>query len=122
MPHMKHQIQIIKGAGRGKGLGIPTINGAIPRDFPYKHGIYAGWVYTGNKKYPAAIHFGPRPVFDDPKPSLEAHILEQVSDVADTIEIELLTHIRDIQHFATPQKMLAQIQKDIQRIKQLLDI
>ena len=120
---MKHQTQVIKGKGRGKNLGIPTINAKIPDPFPYKHGIYAGWIYNDTKKYPAAIHFGPRPVFDESDVSLEAHILETIPEsINDSIMIELLHFIRDIKTFSDPAKMVAEIARDVRKITKLLDL
>lgn len=39
---------VIKGKGRGKELGFPTINLAVPENFNLKPGIYACWVKLDN--------------------------------------------------------------------------
>ncbi len=120
---IKFSLNVISGHGRGKKMGIPTINGELLKKKKLPHGIYAGWVYMNAHKLPAAIHVGPRPVFDESDVSIEAHILETVVHlVPKTIELELEKKIRDVQKFATVDDMLSQIEKDVVEIKQFLDI
>lgn len=105
------------GKKRGKKLGIPTINFIIPKKLQLSHGIYAGWVVL-EKKYPAAIHFGPRPQFSENDPSLEAYLLgKSINIVSEKVTLEFVQFIRTVQTFPTVKDMLAQIQKDVAKIK-----
>lgn len=118
---MKRTLRVIKGKGRGKQIGIPTINCEIPRDFRLEQGIYAGWIHFGNKKYPSAIHFGPRPMFGEHDLSLEAYLLEPLEHkVPSSVVLETVSFVREIKSFPTVGEMVAQIEKDIQLISDIL--
>lgn len=120
---MKYRLIVVNGKKRGKKMGVPTINCQVPKNLPYKHGIYAGWIYLDNQKLPAAIHFGPRPVFGEDEISLEAHVLEQVIDVVGKqIELEFSVLVRKVKNFENADEMIKQIKKDIKEIKRLLDV
>lgn len=109
------------GKGRGKKIGIPTLNFEIPKDLTLPHGIYAGWLRMGNKQYKTAIHFGPRPVFKEKDVSLEAYILDkQTFDYEGDLELEFITFIRNVQSFSSVEKMLNQIEKDLGEIRKIL--
>lgn len=118
------RVTLVKGRGRGRQIGVPTYNFRIPSDFSIAYGVYAGWMSVSGKKYPAAIHFGPRPVYEEKQPTLEAHILgKTVPDISHAeTELELVAYIRGVQNFLTPQKMVEQIQKDVIGIKTILKL
>ena len=65
----------IKGKGRGKPMGFPTINLEIPENFKLKNGIYAAKVTIENKTFVAALHYGPVPTFGDLQKSLEVYLI-----------------------------------------------
>ncbi len=105
------------GKGRGKKLGIPTFNFSIPRDLTLPHGVYAGWLITGDKRYQAAIHFGPRPQFTETDPSLETYLLDGVLNSKITDAQVVFTHfIRPIRSFPSVNAMLLQIKQDVRKI------
>ena len=52
-----------KGAGRGKGLGFPTLNVALDPGQDVRHGIYAMRVENGGRSYHAAGYVGTQPHF-----------------------------------------------------------
>lgn len=114
-------VKRIQGKGRGKKLGIPTLNFEIPQHLKLPHGIYAGLLISGNKKYKAAIHFGPRPQFNEPDPSLEAYLLDGSTEhFSNNIQLELVKYIRPIQSFVSVEKMLKRIDVDIKEIAEIL--
>ena len=72
------------------------------------------------QKLPAAIHYGPRPVFHD-EDSFEVHVLDRViTSVPETVEVELIARLRDVQNFASAQELMAQIQIDIKQCRLVL--
>lgn len=104
---------IIRGSGRGKDLGIPTFNlnlHEIPSDVT--RGIYAGSVSIDGLNVPAAMHYGPRPVFQD-SDSFEVHVLGNVNDDLHALDVTLVARLRDVQNFASAEAMLRQIEDDI---------
>ena len=114
--------KIVTGKGRGKKIGVPTINFSIPKNLSLQPGVYAAWLYIKNNRYPTAIHFGQRPVFKEEDMSLEAHIINNniPPEIPDQAEIELLSYIRPIQTFSSVPDMVKQIKKDIEEIKTIL--
>jgi len=111
----------IKGKGRGKKLGIPTFNFKIPNNLKLRHGVYAGWLINEDKKYAAAIHFGPRPQFAETDTSLEAFILDkEIPEITTGATLEFVKFIRKIKLFSSVNHMLKQIEKDVEEIRNFL--
>lgn len=112
---------VISGAGRGKGLGFPTLNMVIPEDLTAEHGIYAGWVWISEEKFQGAFHFGPIPQFADAKPSLEVYLLNtDIEEPPKTVRVELIKRLREIKHFPTVDDMLKQIALDVKECEEVL--
>jgi len=111
----------IPGRGRGKVLGVPTINidlEAVPKDL--SHGIYACYIALSGKKYQGAMHYGPRPVFHDTD-AFEVHIIgETVESVPATATVEIVGYIREIADFESPEALVKRIEKDIHEARGML--
>lgn len=117
--------QKIAGKGRGKKIGVPTINFSIPANLTIKEGIYAAYLTVNRKHYKAALHFGPVPAFKQQEKSLEAFILEDklvpTADLkTEKIKIEFIQYIRPVMNFSSPEKLVAQIELDVQTIQHIL--
>lgn len=125
---MKFTGKVIHGAGRGKGLGFPTLNlflnsgesdsaGVIDLEF----GVYAVWV---SDKLPGVMSYGPRPTFHESQPVAEIFLLETPSSslptYGDTLVVEAMVRLRSIQEFPSPDALIAQIQKDVEFAKNIL--
>jgi riboflavin kinase / FMN adenylyltransferase len=101
---------VIKGEGRAKELGAPTLN--IPLTDSSLSGIYAARVEMKGKTYGAAV-------FADPSRGvLEAHLLDfDPQKSGDTtgaeITVELLAKLRDSEMFQSDDALRAAIAKDI---------
>ncbi len=120
-PIMLKNAKVIPGRGRGKGLGIPTINidlAAVPNSLA--HGIYACRITLTGKKYKGAMHYGPRPVFRDTD-AFEVHIIDEtVENVPDTADIEIIGFIRPVQDFKNSKALVERIQQDITEARGML--
>ncbi len=120
---MVYRTEKIKGKGRGKLLGYPTINLEIPSNFNEEEGIYAGWVWIGIKKYKGAFHFGPVPTFHEKEKSLEVFLIgadERDLKNIDAVEIELVKKTRDVVNFSSQENLIKQIGIDIGEIQRIL--
>lgn len=118
---MKHTCSVIKGQGRGKGVGYPTFNLTIPPKFSLKPGIYACWVWLDNVKYKGALHFGPIPVFNQPTNSLEIFVLDYSSKyLINRLTFTPVKFLRPIQNFPSPQALASQISRDVSRVRKFL--
>ncbi len=113
---------VITGSGRGKAIGTPTINlelSSIPRDV--KEGIYAAFAQIDGKWLHAAVHYGPRPVFNDTK-SFEVYLLDANNPaVPDTLTVQLVERLRDVKNFPSPEALFAQIQQDVLEARGILE-
>ncbi len=118
---MKYRTLLIKGKGRGKKLGFPTVNLQIPTSLNTKHGIYACWVWIGRKRYKGALHFGPIPTYADPQVSLEIFILnfQEVKQVS-SITFELKHYLRPVKQFSSARQLTDQIKNDVKQVESLL--
>ena len=115
----------IKGEGRGHKVGFPTINLAVPSDIVLDDGIYAAWVVISEKTYKGALHYGAIPTFDKKEKTMEVHLLDVTDDNApDTenvdIEIDIVSHIRNVWKFASVEELAIQIDKDVKSVQSLL--
>lgn len=122
---MVFQSKHIKGIGRGKNLGFPTINLTIPEEILLEHGIYAAWIDIGGRAYKGALHFGPVPTFGEKDPQLEVYLLDVTDDnfpnTEDVnIEVDIVERIRDVQMFDEAVDLVEQIAKDVEKVNRIL--
>jgi riboflavin kinase / FMN adenylyltransferase len=110
-----------KGAGRGKGLGFPTVNLSLAPGQEVRHGIYAMRVDCGGRRFHAAGYVGPRPTFGEGPPVLEAHLFDFAGNLyGEEIEVEFIAFLRPDQTFADPQALAAQMREDCDRARAVL--
>lgn len=114
---------VVRGAGRGTGLGFPTINIATPpeRQLP-RDGIYAMRVRIGDELLPAAASLGVRPQFEtNGARVLEAYLIGRADDLyAREVEARFVARLRDEAKFATPDALREQMAKDVEAAKAAL--
>jgi len=106
---------VVHGAKRGRALGFPTINLAIPpeRLLP-RDGIYAMSVRVRDEQVTAAASLGVRPTFGGGDRTLEAYLLDWEGDVyGDRIDAAFVKRLRDELRFASPEELSAQIARDV---------
>lgn len=112
---------VVPGASRGRRIGIPTINvelSIIPKKL--RHGIYACWILWNGKKYPGALHYGPRLVFNDSE-TCEVHVLDAIIDqTPKTVDIEIIARIRDVRNFKSTEALKQAIAADIEATRAIL--
>jgi len=108
------------GAGRGEGLGYPTVNlGGCGQIVP-GDGVYAGWACVAGREFPAAISVGARPTFGDGPATVEAFLIDADGQYYDQkISIRFSRRLRDQIRFADGQALKAQIAKDVQRVREI---
>lgn len=116
---MKLTGKIVHGAGRGKGLGFPTLN--IEGEFlGLDQGVYAVWA-TLDKRYPGAMNYGPQPTFGDTQVRVEVFLLDFDGEVyGKEATVEVVKKIRDTRKFASVDELKAQIEEDVRQVKAVL--
>ena len=115
MAKLKFSAKVVKGAGRGKKLGIPTVNFDPKAAKDLKEGIYVCKVVFPSNHYWGVLHFGPRPTFREKSQSLEAYLFDfDRVRVPKKLDIEIYSYIREVVKFANPGQMVKKIKKDIE--------
>jgi len=113
---------VVHGAKRGRALGFPTINLAVPptRLLP-RDGIYAMSVRVRDQDVAAAASLGVRPTFGGGDRTLEAYLLDWSGEVyGDRIEAAFVKRLRDELRFANAAELSAQIARDIEATRAAL--
>ena len=114
--------QVVHGERRGRSLGFPTINLALPRErlLP-RDGIYAMWAEMGEGRFKAAASLGVRPTFGGGERVLEAFLLDFSGEVyGEEVEGAFVKRLRDEIAFANPAELSAQIAKDVEETRRAL--
>jgi riboflavin kinase/FMN adenylyltransferase len=103
---------VVEGAGRGRGLGIPTANLDVPPNLlvpPY--GIYAG-AALGRR---AAVSIGVNPQYGGRERKVEAFLLDFDEDLyGRRLVVELWQWLRDEAAFESEQALVDQITRDVE--------
>ncbi|MFZ6034795.1 MAG: riboflavin kinase [Patescibacteria group bacterium] len=123
---MRFASRQIKGRGRARTLGFPTINLEIPKDIDLEYGIYGAFLYIDDEKYLGALHYGPSPTFNDEYKSCEIYLIDlKDKDVPHTentrLEFELVRRMRGVIKFDKVDDLVRQIDEDVREIRLLAD-
>ena len=113
-----HRIRgvVTRGAGRGAGLGFPTINLAEVDVLLPAEGVYAGraWIEGHTAAWPAACNIGPNPTFEDVARKVEAHLVGFAGDLyGKRVEIDFLERLRETRKFSGVEELLGQLARDV---------
>ncbi len=114
---------VVTGAGRGRALGFPTANldinaeQALPAD-----GVYATWVYIGDKGYQSVTNIGRRPTFGSNQRTVEVFVLDHQGDLyGRNLKIDIIERLRGEKRFNTPQELAEQVAEDVKRGRAILN-
>lgn len=115
---------VVEGEKRGRSIGFPTANIAVdPAHVLPADGIYAGRVYLNGEGQglPAATYVGTQPTFDGARRTVEPYILDWSGDLyGRSIRVEFLHRIRGDEKFAGVEALVAQMERDVERARELL--
>ena len=114
---------VIRGDGRGRGLGFATANlSPAPRSALPVRGVYAGRAHLDDRSRPAAISVGFNPTFSDARDRvrIEAHLLDFDEDIyGRRLRLDLVRRLRDEERYASIEKLVAQVHRDIAAVRAL---
>lgn len=110
--------EVIKGDGRGKTLGFPTINQRYPQNLtPPKFGVYESEILIGTKTHKGITNIGVRPTFPSDFIISETFIKDFMGDLyGKSLRVCLKSFLRDEKKFSSVEKLKTQVLKDIERI------
>lgn len=115
---------VVHGEGRGRAIGIPTANVDYSKDKVIPaNGIYACWVCVGKEQYRALTNVGINPTFtpDKKTPNVEAYLLDFDRELYEQdIKVEFVQRLRDELKFPSVEALLAQIQLDVRKGREIL--
>lgn len=124
--------EVVRGAGRGRGLGVPTANVRAEGDLFLKTGIYAARASrldptsgAESASWKAAVSVGTNPTFapdgDVPPITVEAYLLDFDGDFYGArLRLRFEARLRDERRFASVDELLAEIKRDVARTREIL--
>lgn len=122
---MKFTGKPIKGKGRGRSLGYPTINLHDLTWVDIDEGVYAAKATIRGVVYKAALHCGSAPTFRDTEKTVELFLLDTPTITVlstEKITVETCEYLRPIKKFASKKELIAQITKDVARTNALITL
>jgi riboflavin kinase/FMN adenylyltransferase len=112
--------EVVHGDERGRKLGFPTAN-IVPDEALAcpGHGIYA-CLADGHA---AAVSIGVRPTFQTGRAELiEAHLLDFAGDLyGRPLRLEFLERLRGERRFQTPESLIEQMHRDVERARESVE-
>ncbi len=128
--------KVVRGAGRGRTIGVPTINLEAPdsRKLLPPDGVYAVRVRIqesgsriqppGSKilVYGGMMNQGPRPTFGEQARTLEIHLFDFDGELyGETVGVEWIRRLRAVQAFPSRDALVAQLERDRQAARATLN-
>lgn len=109
----------------GRSIGFPTANmardceGYLPLD-----GVYAGWLVVDGERYPAAHSVGINETFQAVPRLVESHILDRddINLYDKIVTLEFIDFIRPAAKFSGVEDLVAEINRDLVKVRQKLGI
>ena len=112
---------VIGGNRLGRKLGFPTANIAIDDSLAVENGVYCSKVFVEGEEYVAMTNVGVRPSVDGSRRLLETHLFGFDGLLYGLkLRVELYDKIRDEKRFGSVEELREQIEKDFNKIKELM--
>jgi riboflavin kinase/FMN adenylyltransferase len=108
--------KVVAGNRLGREIGFPTANLELSdagKVVPGT-GVYATWVYAGDRKYSGMVYIGKRPtVTNQGEKRIEAHIFDFSGDLYEkTLRLEFIELIREEKQFSGLEELKRQLTTD----------
>jgi riboflavin kinase/FMN adenylyltransferase len=122
--------RVVRGAGRGRTIGVPTLNleppdprKQLPPDGVYAVRVTIGKRETGNvQQYGGMMNQGPRPTFGEQARTLEVHLFDFDGELyGETVDVEWVRRLREVQAFSSREALVAQLERDRQSARATLN-
>lgn len=131
-PHRVEGV-VVRGDGRGRGLGYPTANvappmySAIPADGVYAawftvlgHGPGTGTVVPG-ERYKSAVSVGTNPTFSGRTRTVEAFVLDTDADLyGQHVAVDFVARLRGQKKFGSVDELITAMGADTEKARALL--
>ena len=111
---------VTHGARRGRQIGFPTANLEAIDTLVPKPGVYAGRALLRGQSHIAAINIGSNPTFGEDVLKVEVHLIDFTDTIyGEPLKVDFLARLRDIQAFAGPEALVAQLKQDVVAAKRI---
>ena len=112
---------VVRGAGRGREIGVPTANLKTANELVPPVGVYATFATVDGTWRPSLTNIGMRPTFGDVQaPVVEIHILDYDRDLYDRdLRLAFVQRLRDERAFPDVDTLRAQIDADCRSARRL---
>jgi riboflavin kinase/FMN adenylyltransferase len=112
---------VIRGAGRGRGIGFPTANLETANELLPPAGVYATTAAIGGVAHPSVTNVGLRPTFGDvDRLQIETHLLDGSRDLYDSrVRLSFVQRLRDERKFPDVDALREQIDADVRTARRL---
>ncbi len=111
---------VVKGSGRGKGLGYPTANLDLHHEIKPPDGVYATWVTINGKDYLSLTNIGTRPTFEEPSGGesiTEVYVMDFDKELyGEVLEVKFIYKLREELKFDSAEALRAQMDKDKEEV------
>jgi len=119
--HFSLEGTVVRGDGRGRGLGFPTANLATAKELLPRRGVYAVKVRLGEEYFDGVANLGENPTFPGATGGVEVHLLDFDQDIyGKPVRIYFIDRLREERAFNGPQQLVAAIHEDIDRARTIL--
>ena len=115
---------VVRGEGRGKGMGFPTLNlQADPDTIIPSKGVYIARVKKKDQYFQSVINIGHSPTFNDNRSKrIEVHLIGRNEKWEGKFcEVEIVQYLRPEHKFSCSKDLIDQIKKDIDQARFHLD-
>lgn len=119
--------QVVHGDHRGRELGFPTANVAVPPGYAVPgDGVYAAWLRGSDEPgrwWPAAVSVGTNPTFGALPRRVEAHAIDAPGGLdlyGQIADVDFVARIRGMVRFAGVEPLVAQMHDDVRVARAVL--
>lgn len=107
------EAEVRHGDKRGRDLGYPTANLALPPETGLAHGIYAVRAQVDGRWIDGVASHGRRPTFDNGAPLFEVHLFDFSGDLyGRRMRVMLAAYLRPEAQFDSIEALIAQMDRD----------
>ena len=115
--------RVVEGKKLGRTIGFPTANIEYPKDTVIpQSGVYISRTTVGDNKYYSITNVGEKPTVSDETKNIETAIGGFSRDIyGETIGIEFVKKIRDIEKFDSLSELKKQLETDMNEAKEYFE-
>jgi riboflavin kinase/FMN adenylyltransferase len=114
--------EVVQGAGRGRSIGVPTLNQKVQNETLPALGVYASRTRLHDQILNSVTNVGRVPTFtDQAQIHIETHVMDHsLSAYGERIDVDLVQRLRPEKKFSSAEDLKKQIALDILEARRVL--